>query len=55
MNGGDTRFKAARGAMRIVVLLIALVIIVMGVVGVVAPDTVMAMRLSMWRRLAGST
>ena len=30
--------------MRIVVLLIALVIIVMGVVGVVAPDTVMAMR-----------
>ena len=30
--------------MRTVVLLIALVIIVMGVVGVVAPDTVMAMR-----------
>ena len=36
--------QAAREAMRIVVLLIALVIIVMGVVGVVAPDTVMAMR-----------
>ena len=30
--------------MRVVVLLIALVVIVMGVVGVVAPDTVMAMR-----------
>src|SRR5688572_2201145 len=36
--------QAAREAMRIVVLLMALVIIVMGVVGVVAPDTVMAMR-----------
>jgi hypothetical protein len=30
--------------MRIVVLLIALVVIVMGVVGVIAPDTVIAMR-----------
>jgi hypothetical protein len=33
-----------RGAMRIVVLVIALAIIVMGVVGAIAPDTLMAMR-----------